>query len=43
MLKRLEQANSESDEVAKALHEERVKIDVKLATKDHEIREWALK
>lgn len=43
MVKRLDQSNSESDQVARALQEERIKIDTKLATKEHEIREWALK
>lgn len=43
MLKKLDKANQESNEVARQLQEERLKIDTKLNTKEHEIREWTLK
>ena len=43
MLKKLDKANQEQNEVARALQEERIKIDVKLNTKEHEIKEWTLK
>lgn len=39
----MDRATKEQDEVARALQEERIKIDTKLNTKEHEIREWALK
>lgn len=42
MVKRMEKATQEQDEVARALVEERLKIDTKISNKEHEIREWAM-
>ena len=41
MLKRMEFATNEQDEVARALANERMLIDAKIKSKENEIREWA--
>lgn len=39
----MERAQKEQEDVMRTLHEERIKMDAKLAGKETEIREWALK
>ncbi len=41
MLKRMEIASSDQNEVARALANERMLIDAKIKSKENEIREWA--
>ncbi|CDW87201.1 UNKNOWN [Stylonychia lemnae] len=43
MLKKMDKATKEQDEVARQLQEERLKIDMKINAKENDIREWALK
>ena len=41
MLKKMEKATKEQDEVSRQLADERMKIDLKLQAKDTELREWS--
>jgi len=43
LIKRLDKAYQDQEEVARGLQEERFKIDSKLTMKEHEIKEWAMK
>ena len=43
LIKRLDKAYKDQEEVARGLQEERFKIDSKLTMKEHEIKEWTMK